>query len=84
MGLAGCNFFPRVILHTFFSILLIYGGLGVGFFGLWSWIGLLGLGFLADWVGPCGVGPSVVLSGRGSLYKHRGITLGKTLWLAEA
>ena len=42
MGLAGCNFFPRVILHTFFSILLIYGGLGVGFLGFMSWIWFLG------------------------------------------
>ena len=50
MGLAGCNYFHRVILHTFFLIfanLLWFGGWGLG---LWSLIGLLGLGFSADGV----------------------------------
>ena len=41
-------FFPRVILYTFFSFLLIYGGVGVGVLGLGSWIGFLGLGFSVD------------------------------------
>ena len=36
-------FFSRVILYTFFSFLLIYGGLGVGFFWVGDWG--LGLGF---------------------------------------
>ena len=40
--------FSRVILYTFFSFLLLYGGLGVGVLGLESWIGLLGLGFSVD------------------------------------
>ena len=38
------NFFPRVVLHRFFSFLFIYGGLGVGVLGLWSWIGFWGGG----------------------------------------
>ena len=44
-----------MILYNYFSLLLIYGGLGLG-----SWNGLFGLGFLVDrvWVGVCGVGPS--------------------------
>ena len=37
-------FFPRVIPYNFFLCWLIYGGLG--------------LGFLVDGVGACGVGPS--------------------------
>ena len=84
MGLAGCNFFPGlffILFSHFCSFMAVWGlgfwgcGLGLGF---WAW------GFQLIGFGPCGVGPSVVLSGRGSLYKHRGITLGKTLWLAEA
>ena len=38
-------FFPWVILFTFFSFLLIYGGLGLG-----SRIEFLGLGFSVDGV----------------------------------
>ena len=43
-------FFLRFILYTFFSNLLIYGGLGFGVLGLGSWIGFLGLGFSVDGV----------------------------------
>ena len=50
------NIFPRVILYTFFSNLLIYGGLGFRGWGLglgfWGWGSQL-MGF-----GACGVGPS--------------------------
>ena len=38
-------FFPRIISHTFFSVLLIHGGLGFG-----SWIGFSWLGFPVDGV----------------------------------
>ena len=41
-------FFPRFILYTFFTFLLIYGGLGFGDSG--SWIGFLGLIFSIDQV----------------------------------
>ena len=51
------------ILYTLFLFLLIYGGLGVGVSGLGSWIGLFGLGFSADEVWACGVGPAGVLTG---------------------
>ena len=39
-------FFPRFILYYFFLILLIYGGLG---FGFWGWALILGF-----WVGSSG------------------------------
>ena len=51
--------FPRVI-HTFFSFLLIYGGLGFG-------VGVLDWGFQLMGFGACGVGPSVFF-GVGALY----------------
>ena len=41
----GLYFFLKVILYTFFLLLLIYGGLEVGVLGFESWIGFLGLGF---------------------------------------
>ena len=63
-------FFPKVILYTFFSFLLIYGGLVLG-----SWIGLLGLGFSADGVWGPGVWVFWGFLGWGSLYKHRRVTL---------
>ena len=51
-------FFPRVILYNFFLFLLIYGGLG---FGFWDWghiLGFWGWGFQLMGFGACGVGPS--------------------------
>ena len=52
-------FFPRVILLTLFSFLLIYGGLGVGVLELGSWrIGFFGLWFQLMGFGVCGVGLS--------------------------
>ena len=50
--------FPRLILCTFFSFLLIYGGLGVKVLGLGSWIGFSGLGFQLIGFGACSVRPS--------------------------
>ena len=41
-------FFHRVIFHTFFSLLLNYGCMGVGVLGLGFWGWGLGSGFL-DW-----------------------------------
>ena len=70
-------FFPRVILYTFFSFLLIYGGSGFGVLELGSWIGFLRLGFSVD--GACGMGPAGFF-GVGALYiknKKRRINLGK-------
>ena len=55
--------FPRVILNTFFSFLLIYGGEG-----FWGWSFQL-MGF-----GPCGMGHPGFFWGWGFLYQHRRIT----------
>ena len=43
-------FSPGLFFILFFSFLLLYDGFGVGFLGLESWIGLLGLGFSVDGV----------------------------------
>ena len=50
-------FFLRVIFYTFFIILLVYGGLGIGVLGLGSWIWFLEWGFQLMGFGACGVGP---------------------------
>ena len=81
-GIAANNaiYFSQVhYLYFFFSFLLIYGGLGVGVLGLRSWIGLLGLEFLADLVRDLWCGAFWGDWGLGSLYKQRRITLGKKL-----
>ena len=54
-------FFPRFILYTFFTFLLIYGGLGVGVLGFWGWSFQL----IRFW--DCGVGLSMFF-GAGALY----------------
>ena len=67
----GLYLFLKVILYTFFLLLLIYGGLEVGVLGFESWIGFLGLGFSLHGVwglrSHCGVGPSGFLWS-GALY----------------
>ena len=72
-------FFPRYILYTFFSFLLIYGGLGFGDLGLGFWIGFLGLVFSVDQVLGLWCRAFYVFWGWGSLYKHRRITPGQKL-----
>ena len=62
---------------TYFSFLLIYGGLGVGVLGLWSWIGFVGLGFSFDGVWGLWCKAFWVFWGWGSLNKYRRISLGK-------
>ena len=63
-------FFPRVILYTLFSILLISGGLG-----FWGWGLGLGSQLLGFW--DCGLSLSSFY-GVGDLYnKHKRINLGK-------
>ena len=64
--------FSKAILLTFFSILLVYGRLG-----LVTWVGFLGLGFSVDGVRGLWCGAFGVYWGEGSLYKHRRINLGK-------
>ena len=51
-------FFPRVILYNFFLFLLIYGGLGLGFWGWGLILGFWGWGFQLMGFGACGVEPS--------------------------
>ena len=53
-------FFPRVILYIFLSILLIYGGLRFGVWGLCLELGFWGLGFQLIGFWACGVRPSGV------------------------
>ena len=66
MSAAHAIFFPRVILYTCFSYLLIYGGLGLGFWGLGLGLGFCGWGFQMMGFGARGVEPS----GVGALYKN--------------
>ena len=49
-------FSPTVILYTFISFLLIYGGLGGWGFGVLYWV--FGVGIISWWVWACGVRPS--------------------------
>mgnify|MGYP001802718675 CR=1 FL=1 len=65
------TFFPRVILYTLFSILLISGGLG-----FWGWG--LGLGSQLIGFGDCGLGLSGFYGVRDLYNKHKRINLGKT------
>ena len=78
-------YFPRVIIYTFFSFLLIYGGLvvlGLGF-GVFDW-GFWGWSFQLMGFGACGVGPVwVFFWGWGSLNKHRRMSLGKKLCIVD-
>ena len=60
-------FSPRVILYNFFSVLLIYGGLGIRGWG--HGLGFWGWGFLLMVIGACGEGLSGFF-GVGSVYMN--------------
>ena len=71
------GFFSWVLLHNYFSIMVIYDGLGLwgcGLrFGFWGW------GFQLMWFGACGMGISGYfwVQDLYTLYKHKRITLRK-------
>ena len=66
-------------LYFFSHFLLIYGGFGVGFLRLGSWIGFLRLGFSVNGVYGLWCGAFKAFWGLNCLCKHRRITLGKNL-----
>ena len=70
-------FFPRIIHYTFCHI---YGGLGVGNFGLWSSNWFLALGLSVDGVWGLCVGPSDFLGSGSSYINIEEQTWEKTLW----